>query len=73
MPINEIINLFAPSEVWAVLSVILIFYIIKGQEKRDVRQDEREKNYQTIILKLTNALRDVKEIKDLFMNERKET
>ena len=73
MPINEIINLFAPSGVWAVLSVILIFYIIKGQEKRDVRQDEREKNYQTIILKLTNALRDVKEIKDLFMNERKET
>lgn len=73
MSIDEVINTFAPAGVWAVLSVMLIFYIIKSQERRDINQDEREKNYQSIISKLTNTLRDVKEIKDLLINERKDT
>lgn len=62
----EILNLFAPEGVWAVLSVCLIFYIIKGQEKRDERQDERDKNYQKIIIELSDALGDLKEIKTLL-------
>ena len=45
--INDFISYFAPEGVWAILSLILIFYIIKGQEKRDERQDERDKKYQT--------------------------
>jgi len=44
----------------------LIFYIIKGQEKRNKRQDERDKNYQKIIIELSDALGDLKEIKTLL-------
>lgn len=34
---------------WAVIAIFLILYIIKAQEKRDLSQSEREKNYQKII------------------------
>nr|WP_129600929.1 BhlA/UviB family holin-like peptide [Anaerophilus nitritogenes] len=41
----------------------LIFYILKTQEKRDVRQEEREKKYQEIILNLTDKLNLVEDVK----------
>jgi len=66
MEIEKFINYFAPEGVWAVLSLILIFYIIKGQEKRDARQDERDQKYQAIIADLTKALRDVNDIKKIL-------
>ena len=50
MEIGELISIFAPEGIWAVLSLSLIFYIIKGQEHRDERQDERDKKYQETIL-----------------------
>jgi len=49
--------------VWAILSIFLIFYILKAQEKRDVKQEEREKNYQDVISHLTDKLRIVDEVK----------
>ncbi|WP_279146121.1 BhlA/UviB family holin-like peptide [Clostridium tyrobutyricum] len=68
---NEILKLASSQGIWAVLSVVLIFYILKAQEKRDGKQEEREKNYQEIISKLTDKFnivedvkQDVKEIKD---------
>lgn len=63
---TELISYFLPDGVWAVLSGILIFYILKNQEKRDVRQDEREQNYQKVISNLTESLKDVREIKDML-------
>lgn len=49
----------------------LIFYILKTQEKRDIKQEEREKSYQHIISKLTQKFnivevikKDVEEIKE---------
>lgn len=42
--------------IWALLSVILIFYILKAQEKRDAKQEEREKSYQAIISNLNYKL-----------------
>jgi uncharacterized membrane protein YgaE (UPF0421/DUF939 family) len=63
----------ASQSIWAGLSILLIFYILKNQEKRDLRQEEREFNYQKIISELNNQLNiskeikvDVEEIKDIL-------
>lgn len=48
---------------WAILSICLIFYILRAQEKRDQRQEEREKNYQNIITQITEKLSVVEEVK----------
>lgn len=66
MEFMELVKLFAPEGVWAILSLVLIFYIIKAQAKRDLRQDERDKNYQNIILDLSEALKDLKDIKEML-------
>lgn len=68
---EKIFELASTEGIWAVFTVTLIFYILKNQEKRDFRQEEREKKYQDIIYNLTDKLnlvedvkKDVKEIKD---------
>jgi len=68
---SELIKLASSQGIWAALSVALIFYILKAQEKRDLKQEEREKNYQNIIEELTEKFtlieevkKDVKEIKE---------
>lgn len=52
------------------LFVWLLMYVLKTQEKRDVKQEERENKYQDLLHKLTekfsiieNIQDDVKEIK----------
>ncbi len=60
---DELIKLASTQGIWSALSVALIFYILKAQEKRDEKQEEREQCYQDIIFKLTekfNILDDVK-------------
>lgn len=66
MEFVELAKMFAPEGVWAILSLVLIFYIIQAQAKRDLRQDERDKNYQDIILDLSEALKDLKDIKEML-------
>lgn len=68
---EKILELASTQGIWAVLTVALIFYILKNQEKRDLRQEEREEKYQEIISNLTDKLnlvedvkKDVEEIKD---------
>jgi glucosamine 6-phosphate synthetase-like amidotransferase/phosphosugar isomerase protein len=68
---EKIIELASSHGIWTVLTVFLIFYILKNQEKRDLHQEERELKYQDIISNLTEKLNlvldikeDVKEIKD---------
>jgi beta-lactamase regulating signal transducer with metallopeptidase domain len=68
---SEIIKLASNQGIWAALSVALIFYILKAQEKRDIRQEERENSYQNIIKNLTDKFniveavqRDVADIKE---------
>ena len=61
----EALKLATNQGIWAVLTISLIFYILKTQEKRDAKQEEREKNYQEIIAKLTekfNIIEDVKKV-----------
>ena len=47
---DDLIEMAASQGIWAALSVALIFYILKQQEKRDSRQDEREKRYQILLV-----------------------
>ncbi|MEG1285358.1 MAG: BhlA/UviB family holin-like peptide [Romboutsia sp.] len=75
---SELFKVATSQGVWAALSVVLIFYILKAQEKRDLKQDEREKSYQDIIFRLTdkfNLIEDVKndvqEIKDYVLKKSK--
>lgn len=70
---KELLELASSQGIWAALSVALIFYILKTQEKRDIKQEEREINYQDIISNLTNKLdviedvkKNVEDIKELF-------
>ena len=62
--------------IWAVLAVFLLIYIVKSNEQRDAKQEEREKNYQTVIENLTEKFQilnqvqnDLKEIKDNLLNK----
>lgn len=68
---TELLNYFVNDGVWAILSAVLIFYILKQQEKRDAKQDERDTQYQTIITNLSTALKDMNDIKILLENKLK--
>ncbi|MBS4843203.1 MAG: UviB-like protein [Clostridium sp.] len=65
---DEIIQIVSSQGVWTLLSFLLIYYIVKAQEKRDEKQDEREKNYQVLISELTEKFElihsDVSQIKN---------
>ena len=50
--------------IWALLSIVLIFYILRAQEKRDQKQEEREEKYQNIITQITEKLNVVEEVKE---------
>lgn len=52
---NDLLSFFVGDGIWALLSGILIFYILKAQEKRDDRQDARDIQYQTIISNLSET------------------
>ncbi|WP_026882959.1 BhlA/UviB family holin-like peptide [Clostridium akagii] len=69
---TNLLKLAASQGVWATLAVILIFYILKNQEKRDLKQEVREKNYQKIILKLTKQFEVIEDI-ERNISEIKET
>lgn len=60
---DKIFELAAAQGIWALLTVTLIFYILKNQEKRDLRQEERERKYQEIIYNLTDKLNIVEDVK----------
>lgn len=60
---EDFIKLASTQGIWSALSIVLIFYILKMQEKRDLKQEERERNYQEIISKLTDKLNIVEDVK----------
>ncbi len=60
---EQLYELATTQGIWALLSIVLIFYILKAQEKRDTRQEERESSYQTIISGLSEKLNIVEDIK----------
>lgn len=60
---EKIIELASSQGIWTVLTIVLVFYILKDQEKRDFRQEERENKYQSIISNLTDKLSLVEDVK----------
>lgn len=69
---DKILELIISQGVWTLLSFVLIFYILKAQEKRDLKQDERESKYQEIISNLSSKFEvislNLKEIKNKLEN-----
>ncbi len=61
---EKLIELAATQGIWTLISVSLTFYILKNQEKRDEKQEEREKNYQIIISNLSDKLNVIEDIKE---------
>ena len=73
---TTVMNVAVSQGIWAVLAVFLLIYIVKSNEQRDTKQEEREKNYQTLIESLTEKFQilnqvqsDLKEIKDNLFNK----
>ncbi len=73
---TTVMNVAVSQGIWAVLAVFLLIYIVKSIEQRDTKQEEREKNYQTVIESLTEKFQilnqvqsDLKEIKDNLFNK----
>ncbi|WP_238859891.1 BhlA/UviB family holin-like peptide [Clostridium sp. YIM B02569] len=53
---DDLIKVSMTQGIWTLLSCVLIVYILKAQETRDLKQEEREKNYREIIKELTDKL-----------------
>ena len=73
---TTVMNVAVSQGIWAVFAVFLLIYIVKSNEQRDTKQEEREKNYQTVIESLTEKFQilnqvqsDLKEIKDNLFNK----
>ena len=73
---TTVMNVAVSQGIWAVLAVFLLIYIVKSNEQRDTKQEEREKNYQTVIESLTEKFQilnqvqsDLKEVKDNLFNK----
>ena len=73
---TTVMNVAVSQGIWAVLAVFLLIYIVKSNEQRDTKQEEREKNDQTVIESLTEKFQilnqvqsDLKEIKDNLFNK----
>ena len=73
---TTVMNVAVSQGIWAVLAVFLLIYIVKSNEQRDTKQEEREKNYQTVIESLTEKFQilnqvqsDLKQIKDNLFNK----
>lgn len=69
---KELIHMATTQGIWAVLSIFLIIYTLKTQEKRDIANNEREKSYQNTINKLSEKINDlaviIKELKEEIKN-----
>lgn len=60
----QLIETLSSQGLGIVLSVGLVFYIIKTQEKRDKAQNDREENYQKLLADLSKKIDIVQEIKE---------
>jgi len=69
---EEIVKLAASQGLWAVLAVVLLFYVLKQNEKRELGYQNTIKENQSIIGKLSDIINlkivgmedDIKDIKE---------
>lgn len=70
---KEILNIASSQGIWTLLCFILIYYIMKAQEDRDKRQNEREQEYQKLLSELTQKFQlihdDIDDMKNKFNNK----
>ena len=43
--------------IWAVVAVFLLIYVVKSNEQRDKKQEERENNYQLSLIHISEPTR----------------
>jgi hypothetical protein len=60
---NVAIKMAVQQGIWAVLFLMLLFYIFKKQEQRDKKCEDREGKYQEIINKLTDKFSILEDVK----------
>ncbi|XBX07758.1 BhlA/UviB family holin-like peptide [Enterocloster clostridioformis] len=66
---EELITQLIQSQgIWAVLFVLLLLYTIKKNDKLDELQNTREKEYQQLLLELSDKLTIVNEINSKLDN-----
>ncbi|MBW4862286.1 MAG: hypothetical protein KZY55_14140 [Paeniclostridium sp.] len=72
---DKLFDVVASQGIWTLLSFILIYYILKEQEKRDLRQNSRELQYQELISNLTSKFEllhsDIQDLKEQFVDSSK--
>ena len=61
---EQLLGLATEHGIWAIMSIALLFYILKKQEERDTAQDEREKKYQNLLSELSQKFDIVTTIKN---------
>ena len=61
---SQILDAALLQGIWAVLFVALLFYILRSQEKRDEKQEEREANYRELLTDLSHTLDIVESIQN---------
>ncbi len=61
---SQILDAALSQGIWAVLFVALLFYILRSQEKRDEKQEEREANYRELLTDLSHTLDIVESIQN---------
>lgn len=75
---STIMDITLSQEVWAIIAIFLLIYIVKEGRRRNSKQEERENSYQLLFNQLTEQFtawddvkKDVQEIKDYIMMHRK--
>ncbi|WWU70452.1 BhlA/UviB family holin-like peptide (plasmid) [Clostridium baratii] len=73
--LEKLFDLVASQGIWTLLSFILIYYILKEQEKRDIKQNSRELKYQELIADLTSKFdllhSDIQDLKSKLVDQTK--
>lgn len=69
---DKLFDIIASQGIWTLLSFLLIYYILKEQEKRDLRQNARELQYQELISNLTSKFdllhSDIQDLKNKIID-----
>ena len=60
---TTILNAALSHGIWAVLTVFLLIYLVKGNAKRDDQQAARETSYQRVIQQLIKEFQELSEVK----------
>lgn len=61
---EDLLAAAAEQDIWVLMSVVLLVYILKKQEARDAAQEEREHKYQELLTALSEKFSIVSNIQE---------